>query len=87
MENNQPIYINPEKFAYHFMDTMDIYHPNDNLEVAAKQRLAAYLEAYLLIEQFNNFEASDFNKDQKISRDRSITYENLLSRVMKFNKY
>ena len=55
------IKINPEKFAFNFMNTIDFSKTND-MEKAAKERLVAYLSAYYLIEKFNEIEEKDFNK-------------------------
>ena len=70
--------IDPEKFAYHFMET--IHRPEidkENMEGAAKEALAAYLTCYYLIQKFNHMENDFFVEDhgKPISKYRRILSE------------
>ncbi|KIS03851.1 hypothetical protein [Paucilactobacillus wasatchensis] len=62
--SSKTIRIDPEKFAYHFMDS--VAKPEvakADMQSASKDQLFAYLSAYVLIEQFNQSEASNFLND------------------------
>ncbi|WP_191983288.1 hypothetical protein [Levilactobacillus cerevisiae] len=71
----QKIHIDPKEFAYHFVDSIakdDI--SKANTQDKAKEQLFAYLTAYVLIEQFNSSEASEFlDGTQKKVEDLSMT--------------
>ncbi|MGV0167313.1 hypothetical protein ACRYI5_01780 [Furfurilactobacillus sp. WILCCON 0119] len=60
--SDKAMFIDPEKFAYHFIDSLEkMPQPGTgDLERAAKVRLAAYLSTYFLIEKFNRQEAKTF---------------------------
>ncbi|BAP86586.1 hypothetical protein LOOC260_120800 [Paucilactobacillus hokkaidonensis JCM 18461] len=69
--SSETIRIDPEKFAYHFMDSVaktDI--SKADMKAASKDQLFAYLSAYVLIEQFNQSEASNFlnHSEEDISK-------------------
>lgn len=80
--SEQQIKIDPETFAYHFMDS--IKRPavdTENTEVAAKEALAAYLSAYYLAQRFNHLENDFFvnNHEKPIS-----TYQKILSELNQY---
>ncbi|PWG00176.1 hypothetical protein [Levilactobacillus bambusae] len=81
-------HIDPEKFAFHFLDSLQKEAPHGDIEQLAKQRLAAYLSAYYLIEDFNNLENKSFNSadnnDETLSH---LSYSALLERISQLNKY
>lgn len=81
--------IDPEKFAYHFIDSIKELDPGLDLEGAAKKRLAAYLSAYFLIDNFNKLEEKNFMSANKNERDdlSHMHYSELLSKIMELNKY
>ncbi|MGM0216313.1 hypothetical protein [Enterococcus sp. AZ109] len=79
---DQQTKIDPETFAYHFMDT--IKRPaidKEEMEDAAKEALAAYLSAYYLAQRFNNLENEFFVDDhtKPIS-----TYQKILSELNQY---
>jgi len=62
--STKQIHIDPKEFAYHFVDSIsktDV--AKANMQDKAKEQLFAYLTAYVLIEQFNSSEASEFLED------------------------
>lgn len=73
--NTKKIHIDPKEFAYHFVDSItkgDV--SKANMQEKAKEQLFAYLTAYVLIEQFNTSEASEFlDGDVKKVEDLSMT--------------
>ncbi|MGO2083045.1 hypothetical protein [Vagococcus sp.] len=74
--------IDPEKFAYHFMDTVN--RPTmktEDMEDAAKEALAAYLTAYYIAQRFNNLENDFFieNHEKHVS-----TYQKILSELNQY---
>ncbi|GCF95012.1 hypothetical protein NRIC_29030 [Enterococcus florum] len=74
--------IDPESFAYHFMDT--IKRPKtstDNMEAAAKEALAAYLTAYYLAQRFNHLETDFFVDDHT---KPVSTYQKILSQLNQY---
>ncbi|EOT46626.1 MULTISPECIES: hypothetical protein [Enterococcus] len=71
--------IDPEIFAYNFMKT--IHRPEiekKDMEVAAKEALAAYLSAYYLIQNFNKIENEFFSEED--TRHKS-NYQRILSEL------
>ncbi|EOH93183.1 hypothetical protein [Enterococcus pallens] len=79
---DQQTKIDPETFAYHFMDT--IKRPTiekQKMEDAAKEALAAYLSAYYLAQRFNSMENEFFIDDhtKPIS-----TYQKILSELNQY---
>lgn len=79
---DQQIKIDPEKFAYHFMNTIERPEvDSEHLEVAAKESLAAYLTAYYLAQRFNNLENNFFvdNQEKHVS-----TYQRILSELNQY---
>lgn len=78
---DQQTKIDPETFAYHFMETTNPTVDTDTMEDAAKQALAAYLSAYYLIKRFNNLENDFFVEDHS----KPISeYQNILSELNKY---
>ncbi|HCM88459.1 MULTISPECIES: hypothetical protein [Vagococcus] len=80
MENQTKI--DPEKFAYHFVDT--IKRPNmgtEEMEKAAKESLAAYLTAYYIAQRFNNLENNFFKEEQ---HHEVSTYQKILSELNQY---
>ncbi|KRM42010.1 hypothetical protein FD47_GL001992 [Lentilactobacillus parafarraginis DSM 18390 = JCM 14109] len=70
LAKSQKIVIDPEKFAYHFIDSINNNHiDKSEMRDAAKKQLFAYLSAYVLAEQFNQSEASNFLDNQQINID------------------
>lgn len=62
--NSKKIHIDPQEFAYHFVDSISKGDVSKaNMQTKAKEQLFAYLTAYVLIEQFNTSEASEFLDD------------------------
>lgn len=79
---DQQTKIDPEKFAYHFMEMN--HQPekaSEDMEAAAKQALAAYLAGYYLIQKFNHLENDFFVEDhaKPISK-----YQRILSELNKY---
>lgn len=75
----EKIKIDPEKFAYHFIDSIRRENPSEGeMETASKEALAAYLSAYYLAQRFNNLENKFFdnNNSQELS-----TYQRILSEL------
>lgn len=59
--STKKIHIDPKEFAYHFVDSISKDDVDKaNMQEKAKEQLFAYLTAYVLIEQFNASEASEF---------------------------
>lgn len=55
------IHLDPKEFAYHFVDSIDRQNiDKGDMKAAAKDQLFAYLTAYVLVEQFNESEASTY---------------------------
>ncbi|HAT54966.1 MAG TPA: hypothetical protein DCW31_06985 [Lactobacillus sp.] len=79
-------HIDPEKFAYNFVNSLTPTEPGDDIERTAKKRLAAYLSAYYLIEQFNDLESTIFPTETEKER-ANIPYSALLERLTNLNKY
>ncbi|EJQ04578.1 hypothetical protein CN445_29930 [Bacillus cereus] len=74
--------IDPEKFAYHFMNTINLPKINtENMEAAAKEALAAYLSAYYLIQRFNHLENDFFIEEQT---KFVSNYQRILSELNKY---
>lgn len=73
--------IDPEKFAYHFMDSIDINIVGKKTEDAAKEALAAYLSAYYLAQRFNNLENEFFTEE---TGKPVSTYQKILSELNQY---
>jgi hypothetical protein len=85
---NKKMKIDPEKFAYHFVDSLQKREADHDIEKVAKERLAAYLSAYFLIEQFNELESKRFQEAEKKHEDLShMSYVELLKQISKLNNY
>ncbi|MBA3926177.1 hypothetical protein [Listeria rustica] len=54
----EKIKIDPEKFAYAVLQNHQVEGPDK--ERVAKESLSLYLQSYLLVNQFNQLEASQF---------------------------
>lgn len=79
---DQQTKIDPEKFAYHFMETINRPEIDpENMESAAKEALAAYLSAYYLIQRFNNLENDFFVEDHSKPVSK---YQRILSELNKY---
>ncbi|PWF99949.1 hypothetical protein [Levilactobacillus bambusae] len=67
--DNARLKIDPEKFAYHYLDSLEKEPvPNGKgVERSVKDRLFAYLSAYVLIERFNQLEVSHFDSQPSIN--------------------
>ncbi|MDT2756204.1 hypothetical protein P7G51_02225 [Enterococcus asini] len=75
---DQQTKIDPEKFAYHFMEmTQPTAGISEDMEAAAKKALAAYLAGYYLIQKFNHLENDFFVEDhgKPISKYQRILSE------------
>ncbi len=80
--SEQQIKIDPEKFAYHFMDAIEKPDVSTKeMEVAAKESLAAYLTAYYLAQRFNTLENSFFTEDK---HHKVSTYQKILSELNQY---
>lgn len=80
--SEQQTKIDPEKFAYHFMDTMEkTDFSTKEMEVAAKESLAAYLTAYYLVQRFNKLENNFFTED---NHHKVSTYQKILSELNQY---
>lgn len=74
--------INPEEFAYHFMNTVkDLEINQDEMEKAAKESLAAYLTAYYIAQRFNHLENSFFSEE---THQKGSTYQKILSQLNQY---
>ncbi|WP_288488604.1 hypothetical protein [uncultured Limosilactobacillus sp.] len=84
---NERTFIDPEKFALSFAKSALIKNvSNEELTKNAKKFLLSYLTAYYLTIDFNSIERKNFNsKNTKQFED--MTFEELLNRVGKLNKY
>ena len=80
--SDQQTKIDAEKFAYHFMETINRPEiDTENMEGAAKEALAAYLTAYYLIQKFNHLENDFFVEDHK---KPVSNYQRILSELNKY---
>lgn len=85
---SKQIQIDPKEFAYHFIDSISKSDVSKaNMQDKAKEQLFAYLTAYVLIEQFNTSEASEFlNDNSKKVEDLSMPeFLRLVSQKIDFN--
>lgn len=74
--------IDPETFAYHFMQTIKYSdEANEEIEKAAKESLAAYLTAYYMAQRFNHLENSFFEEQHHHSVS---TYQKILSELNQY---
>lgn len=79
---DQQTKIDPEKFAYHFMEAIQpLAVDQENIEAAAKEALAAYLTGYYLIQKFNHLENDFFVEDHQKSISK---YQRILSELNKY---
>ncbi|MBV7390831.1 MULTISPECIES: hypothetical protein [Enterococcus] len=78
---DQQTKIDPEKFAYHFMDSLTIDFSTKKTEAAAKEALAGYLSAYYLAQRFNNLENDFFNEE---TGKPMSTYQKILSELNQY---
>ncbi|WP_416353414.1 hypothetical protein ACNAN0_12015 [Agrilactobacillus fermenti] len=76
--------IDAEKFALHFLDSLNMNDVPEHGAIAtkAKEALAAYLSAYYLAEQFNHTEDQFFSdlKDGKIKSN----FQEILSQLNQY---
>ncbi|KAF1305401.1 hypothetical protein IV487_00960 [Enterococcus saccharolyticus] len=73
--------IDPEKFAYQFMNSLQHNGEKVEMEKAAKESLAAYLTAYYLAQRFNHLENTFFEEDHQ----RPISaYQRILSELNQY---
>ena len=73
--------INPEKFAYQFMNQLNHKDLVENeMEDLAKEALAAYLTAYYIAEKFNNLENEFFSE----SKEHGSIYQRILSELNQY---
>jgi len=75
--------IDPETFAYHFMDTIahSAASADEDMEKAAKESLAAYLTAYYIAQRFNHLENTFFEETHHHSVS---TYQKILSELNQY---
>ncbi|MDT2831049.1 hypothetical protein P7H60_08795 [Vagococcus carniphilus] len=74
--------IDPETFAYHFMNSLSHEHVStENMEAKAKESLAAYLTAYYIAQRFNNLENTFF---EETSHVKGSTYQKILSELNQY---
>ncbi|KRO15564.1 hypothetical protein [Lacticaseibacillus saniviri] len=76
--------IDPEKFAYKFLDAISIDISPDKVDVekASKEALAAYLSAYYLADRFNHTENSFFaDPDTHVAQS---SYQRILSELNQY---
>ncbi|MFV5782402.1 hypothetical protein ACHLJU_00395 [Pediococcus acidilactici] len=85
MENEQ-IKIDAEKFAYHFMDSIDVPNEKSKFEDNAKNKLIAFLSAFYLIKKFNAMEKQVFNK-KDIEKVKNMSYKQLLEEVSRMSYF
>lgn len=79
--------IDAEKFALNFAGTTAVPVQNKaDVVKAAKKYLLSYLTAYYLVEDFNHIEEKNFNSDTE-THFKDMTFEQLMERVQKLNKY
>lgn len=80
-------FIDPEKFALTFSrEALQKGLQVDEYVDKAKEQLLAYLTAYYLIQDFNGSESKNFQSgDAKKFKD--LTFDELLTRVARLNKY
>jgi len=83
MAKQERLQIDAEKFAYQYLNTINIeLNESTDLEGSAKQALAAFLSAYYLADRFNSQENQFFadpDKDKKPS-----SYLQILSELNKY---
>ena len=64
--SEKTIHIDPEKFAYNFINTLDFKtFDKSTVQENVKSELFAYLSAYTLAEKFNVSEASTFLSNEQ----------------------
>lgn len=75
--------INAEKFAFHFMDSVqrDSQEVAQDPEAAAKEALATYLNAYYLAQRFNNLENEFFTDEH---HHQPSAYQKILSELNQY---
>ncbi|MCT3054520.1 hypothetical protein EFN57_02940 [Leuconostoc citreum] len=84
--NDQPMHIDPEKFAFKFLEAYHFDFNTQYLEQQAKQELAAYLSAYYLADRFNQIEHQNFNRPAKTDLSH-LGFDELLKHVTNLNNY
>ncbi|EOR85051.1 hypothetical protein ACPBEH_03025 [Latilactobacillus sp. 5-91] len=86
MMNNKKINIDPEKFAYHFIDSIAVPNEKDQMEKNAKNKLVGFLTAYYLINNFNQMENGMFDQ-VKAKKVENMSYKELLEEVSKLTYF
>lgn len=86
------VYIDPEKFAYHFMDSLkEKTTPDvDDINRSAKICLNAYLSSYFLAEHFNQLESANFAAAKSIQSTHNdyahMSFIEMLKKVFEINE-
>lgn len=84
--DNEQVKIDPEKFAYHFIDSIAVPNEKSAFEDNAKNKLVAYLSAFYLIQKFNDMEKDVFNQSE-IKKINDMSYKELLKEVSKLSYF
>lgn len=82
------LFIDPTTFAHNFA-TAATEAGIDTKQVTqeAKKYLLSYLTAYYLVNDFNQIEKQNFQAPDSTVKFKDMSFEQLLDRVSKLNKY